>query len=125
MQRVRNSVIENRLSDPQRVSEGSYLSFVAAGSTWIAEADTRILGFAVVDADKANVWALFVDTKAEGCGVGQALHAQMIKWSRETGLTQLSLSTGGGTRAARFYERAGWKKVGTTPDGEVLFTLKL
>ena len=118
-------MIENRLSDPQRVSAASYKSFVGAGGTWIAESDTHILGFGVVDADKANVWALFVDTKAEGRGVGQALHAQMIKWSRERGLTQLSLSTERGTRAAQFYERAGWKKVGATHDGEILFTMKL
>ena len=125
MHRLRNSVRENRLSDPQRISEASYLPFVAAGSSWIAETDTCILGFGIIDANKANVWALFVDAGAEGRGVGQALLSQIIKWSRAKGLGQLSLSTGIGKRAVQFYERAGWKKAGTTVDGEVLYVMKL
>jgi hypothetical protein len=55
MHRLRNSVGENRLSDPQRVSEASYLPYIGAGSTWIAETDTCILGFGAIDLPKATV----------------------------------------------------------------------
>lgn len=116
---------ENRLSDPQRVSEASYLPYIGGGSIWIAETDTSILGFGAIDTPKATVWALFIDPHAEGCGIGQALHDQMINWAREKGLGQLSLGTGKGTRAVEFYKRAGWTEIGTTADGEALFEMTL
>lgn len=121
MHRLRNSVGENRLSDPQHVSEASYLPYIATGSIWIAETDKGVLGFGAIDATSTTVWALFVDPRAEGRGIGRALHRHMIDWAHEQGIGRLSLSTGKGTRAVEFYKRAGWTEVGTTADGEVLF----
>jgi GNAT superfamily N-acetyltransferase len=121
MHRLRNRVGENRLSDPQHISEATYLPYIAAGSSWIAETDDCVLGFGAIDACNATVWALFVDPQAEGCGIGRALHHQMINWAHEHGIGRLSLSTGKGTRAVEFYKRAGWTEVGTTADGEALF----
>jgi GNAT superfamily N-acetyltransferase len=123
--RVRTSVRENRLSQPQRVSEASYLPYVAAGSIWVAETHAGVVGFAALDARLQSVWALFVDPGAEGAGVGRALHQRMLAWAQEQGFERLTLSTDKGTRAAQFYERAGWTEAGTTPAGEAFFEILL
>jgi GNAT superfamily N-acetyltransferase len=125
MHRVRTNVRENCLSAPRRISEASYLPYIKAGSIWVAETRTAILGFAALDKPAASVWALFVDPDAEGAGIGRALHRHMLRWASEQHLSRLTLSTGKGTRAARFYRQAGWTQVGTTPDGEALFEMAL
>jgi GNAT superfamily N-acetyltransferase len=121
MHRVRTDVRENRLSTPEKIKEASYLPYIAAGSAWVAETNTGIVGFAVIDASARKIWALFVDPDAEGAGIGQALHQHMMEWARETGLERLSLSTEKGSRAVRFYSQAGWQQSGFTAEGEVLF----
>jgi hypothetical protein len=70
MHRVRTSVRENRLADPTRVKPRDYLPFLQEqGRGWVAEAeDGTILGFAVADLGRANVWALFVDPSRRGGG---------------------------------------------------------
>jgi GNAT superfamily N-acetyltransferase len=121
MHRIRQCVRENRLSDPQRITEASYLPYVAVGTAWVAETDLGIAGFAILDREAKSVWALFVDPKAEGVGVGRALHDQLLELAREKGIRQLSLSTSQETRAERFYTRSGWIQVGFTASGEVRF----
>lgn len=125
MHDVRNRVRENRLSSPDRVSQAAYLSYVEAGSIWVAETDTGVVGFAALDGVARSVWALFVDPDVERNGVGKALHQRMLDWAREQGFEQLSLRTEAGTRAAQFYRRAGWKQAGVTPDGELAFAFLL
>jgi GNAT superfamily N-acetyltransferase len=114
-------VSENRLSDPTRVTESSYLPHVAVGSAWVADTGYRIDGFAVLDSEASSVWALFVRHEAQGAGIGRALHDRMLAWAREQGMPQLSLSTSPGTRAELFYKEAGWLPVGLTLEGEVRF----
>jgi GNAT superfamily N-acetyltransferase len=125
MHRIRTDVRENRLSDPQRVTEASYAPFVAAGTAWVAEIDGRVGGFAAVDAGAASVWALFVDRSLEGAGLGRALHARLVDWANEQRIQRLSLSTERGTRAADFYQRAGWKHKGMAKGGQLAFELIL
>jgi GNAT superfamily N-acetyltransferase len=125
MHRVRSTVRENRQSSPHGVSEASYLPYVEARCTWVAETEAGLVGFAAIDAATKSVWALFVDPNAEGAGVGRALHQRMLTWAREQGLERLTLSTDNGTRAAQFYQRAGWTEIGTTPAGEALFQIIL
>ena len=121
MHRLRGRVRENRLSDTTGVSEASYLPHITAGSAWVAVAGEGIAGFAAIDGPARTVWALFVDPMAEGAGVGRALHIRMLEWAREQGIGSLSLRTAQGSRAVNFYTSAGWRQVGTTADGEVLF----
>jgi GNAT superfamily N-acetyltransferase len=121
MHRVRTDVRENRLYDPERIKEASYLPYIAAGSAWVAETNTGIAGFAVLDAPARKVWALFIAPDAEGAGIGRALHQHMMDWAREMGLERLSLSTENGSRAVNFYSQAGWQQSGFTAEGEVLF----
>ncbi len=45
----------------------------------------------------------------EGRGIGRALHDAMLAWLRSCGLPAVTLGTDPGTRAAGFYETAGWK----------------
>jgi GNAT superfamily N-acetyltransferase len=121
MHRLRLSVRENRLSNTRRVTPASYLPYIEAGWAWVAETRSGIEGFAAVDPASTSVWALFVAPDAEGRGIGRALLREMLEWARGQGIDHLSLSTKGGSRAARFYERAGWSQVGTGADGEVRF----
>jgi GNAT superfamily N-acetyltransferase len=121
MHRIRTGVKENRLADPARVTEDSYLPYVAAGSAWVAQTRAGIAGFAILAAETNSVWALFVDHTAQASGIGRALHDHMLEWAREHGIRQLSLSTSPGTRAERFYKAAGWLHVGFTAEGEARF----
>jgi GNAT superfamily N-acetyltransferase len=125
MHRIRTKVAENQLADPGRVVEDSYLPYLAAGSAWVAETDAGLAGFAVLDAAKRSVWALFVHPDLEGAGIGGALHDHMLGWAREQGLRQLELTTGPGTRAELFYARRGWTRAGLTANGEQRFEMRL
>ncbi len=125
MQKVRAQVRENRLADPRKVPDASYLPFIDGGSIWVARSGAAILGFAAVDRSSESVWALFVHPEAEGAGVGRALQGQLLRWAAEQGMERLTLSTELGTRAAAFYKQAGWLEIGVTPDGEALFEFTL
>jgi GNAT superfamily N-acetyltransferase len=125
MHRVRNSVRENRLSGPARITEASYRPYVAAGSAWVAAAGKDVLGFALLDGPAERVEALFVHPGAEGIGIGFALHRQMLAWAKDQGIRCLHLSTEIGTRAERFYARRGWVRAGSAPNGEVYMELVL
>ncbi len=119
MHNIRISVRENQLSDPTRITEQDYLPYVGLGSAWVAVDDAQILGFAAVDAGTASVWALFVDPRSERLGAGRALHQRMLEWAIQHGIKKLSLTTGAGTRAERFYRRESWIDAGTADAGEV------
>jgi len=125
LHQIRCSVRENRLSAASGVTEASYLPHVRSGGTWVAEADGRIVGFGTVDLSHRTVWALFVAPQAEGSGVGRALHDRMLAWARETGVSELSLSTSHGTRAERFYLAAGWRPCGSGPGEQVILSMRL
>ena len=120
LHRIRLAVRENVLSDPASVTEASYLPFLTGrGVGWVAERDGAPVGFAILDLEANSVWALFVDPEAEGSGVGTALIGEIHAFARARYLDLLRLSTGAGTRAARFYERFGWKPVGFAENGDV------
>jgi len=48
----------------------------------------------------------------------------MVTWLWSRGLEKLWLSTEPGTRAQRFYSRAGWTDCGLLPSGELRFELQ-
>jgi GNAT superfamily N-acetyltransferase len=84
---------------------------------------SHIVGFAVGNAESDNIWALFVDPQHEGRCHGRRLHDTMLGWLWSRGLRRLWLSTDPGTRAQRFYQRAGWSAAGLLPSGEMRFEL--
>jgi GNAT superfamily N-acetyltransferase len=113
-------VRENVLSDPASVTEESYRPYLdGRGVGWVAERDGAPLGFAMLDLEQKRVWALFVDPQAEGTGIGTALVAEIRAFAAAHRLDRLHLATGAGTRAARFYERLGWKPAGLAENGDV------
>lgn len=124
LHQVRISVTENRLSDPARVSHDDYKEFLAhKGKGWLCEVDDRVAGFAIVDLQEANIWALFVQPQFEHRGVGSALQRTMLDWYFAHTQRTLWLSTTANTRAEFFYRKWGWQEAGTIGDGEVKFEM--
>lgn len=125
MHRVRLAVRENRLTRTT-ITPGDYAREISVtGCGWVAEVDGTLRGFAVINRDTRNVWALFVEPGFEGQGIGRALHDAMLQWMRSTGIEQFTLSTEANTRADRFYRRAGWQFVGIDASGDAAFEIKL
>lgn len=123
MHRVRMSVRENRLVSRQ-LSEQDYIDEIeGTGRGWVIESEGNIVAFAVGNAATGSIWALFVEPGHEGKGYGRRLHDTMVAWLWEQGHEQLWLTTGAGTRAARFYEAAGWRLAGETA-GELRYELR-
>jgi len=123
MHRVRMSVLENRLVS-RRLSEQDYVDEIeVTGRGWVIEAAGNIVAFAVGNAATGGIWALFVEPVHEGKGYGRQLHDVMVAWLWQQGHERLWLTTGPGTRAARFYEAAGWRQTGITDDGESRYEL--
>lgn len=125
LQRIRLSVRENRLSDPGRITEQDYVTHLRdLGRGWVAESDAGIVGFGIVRRSDGNVWALFVDPRFEGHGVGGLLHDAMMAWVFEQGVAEAWLTTDRGTRAEAFYRRRGWVEQGSHGETEVRLLLR-
>ena len=121
--RVRYAVRENTLV-PGRIDDGEVVAQLeATGRGWVVEEGGEIVAFAIGDASGANVWALFVDPRAEGRGYGSRLHDTMVEWLWTHGLTTLWLDTGAQTKARGFYERRGWRCTALRDDGQVRLEL--
>lgn len=122
MHQVRMAVRENRLTDPLRVQPRDYEPRLTEhGRGLVAERDGRIVGFAVGDLTQQSVWALFVHPDHERRGIGRRLHDELLRWMFAAGAERIWLTTDPGTRAAAFYVAAGWRLVGTEPNGELQF----
>lgn len=124
MHRVRLAVTENALSSPTRISHDDYQSMLLRdGRGWVFEQGGAIVGFAVGDRARRNIWALFVAPGFERRGIGRALHDVMMRWMFDVGAETVWLGTAAGTRAERFYVTAGWERVGHLENGEVRFEM--
>lgn len=125
MMEVRMAVRENILSDPKKVQEHDYLNILdSAGKGWVCETEQGMTGFAVADLASGNIWALFVLPEHEQKGIGRGLHQRMLDWCfNQEGISQLWLSTDPGTRAEKFYLKAGWQKKEILENGEQLFEI--
>lgn len=121
---VRMAVLENRLSDPALVTHAACRAMLLEkGAGWVCEVEGRLVGFAIVDLTRSNIWALFVEPPFERKGIGRKLHDLMVTWSFAAGQSRLWLSTGPGTRAEAFYRKAGWIETGIEQNGEIRFEL--
>lgn len=124
IQVVRNSVKENILSDPNRVTDEDCKEFITVrGKGWVCEVDSQIVGFAIVDLKENNIWALFLDPKLERKGIGQALHKTMLDWYFSQTKENVWLGTEPNTRAEKFYRKSGWMEVGTHGTKEIKFEM--
>lgn len=124
IQRVRNAVKENRLSDPALVPDADVEDFIIRrGKGWVAESAGQVLGFAIADLVDSNIWALFVDPDSEANGIGSALHRIMLNWYFDQGKENVWLGTAPHSRAERFYRMQGWRETGIHGKGEVKFEM--
>lgn len=121
MHAIRLGVRENRLADATLVREASYRRYVDAGAAWVAVSGEDVIGFAAAEESEGRVWALFVDERWEGGGVGSALHRHMLDWAGARGIDRLWLTTAEGSRAEAFYRARGWVEAAAAPKGEIRF----
>lgn len=124
IQRIRNSVKENVLSDPGLVTDRDCEDFLfKRGKGWVAEIDSEIAGFSIVDLRENNIWALFVHPDFEKLGIGRKLHDEMIDWYFVQTREEVWLGTAPDTRAEIFYRKSGWKETGMHGKGEIRFEM--
>lgn len=124
IQTVRNSVFENRLSDPGLVTDEACAEFITArGKGWVCEFKRELVGFSIVDMKESNVWALFVKPDFEHKGIGKHLHKLMLNWYFKQTQHTLWLNTAPNTRAIAFYKKAGWNEVGMHGSSEIKFEM--
>ena len=123
MHRIRVAVKENVLSNPVAVQEHDYILYVKNHAAWVCEDSEHIKGFAIVDSELGEVWALFVDPDFEGNGIGSQLHDTMVDAYFATGQTELILGTEPRTRAEAFYRHKGWRQIGNKSNGEIIFKM--
>lgn len=124
LHRIRMAVTENVLSNPAAIGRDDYLGMLEKhGRGWVFEEDGAILGFAIADHSRRNVWALFVEPGREGRGIGRELLATMMRWMFEQSREAVWLTTGPGTRAEALYRKAGWREVGRESYGDLRLEL--
>ena len=111
MSRIRLSVRENVLSDPNRVTARMYEDYLAlSGRGWVAEIDGEVVAFCYADKNDGSIWALFVAPDHEGQGLGKILLGMAVHWIFELGHSVVRLDTTANTRADRFYRTQGWER---------------
>ncbi len=78
----------------------------------VADASGDLVGFCIVKDDE--LYQLFVSASARGKGVAAALVADAEERLAEAGVETAWLACAiGNERAARFYEKCGWRRTGT------------
>lgn len=124
---IRTSVRENHLSREQMAELGITPQALAeaiesAPCAWIAEIDGVAGGFAMVDSEEGELFALFVRPECEGLGMGRLLLAAAEEQLfREHENIWLVTDGGDGIRANPFYRRHGWQLVGRVDERDVRY----
>lgn len=84
----------------------TYAGMIAAGGGIVATHGDAIAGYAMLDIDKQEVDAVFVDPGLGGLGIGKRLLAALEDVARERGISSLHLSAS--LNAEPFYSAAGF-----------------
>jgi GNAT superfamily N-acetyltransferase len=124
MTRIRLAVTENVLRDPTRITPQMYADFLEKdGRGWVALVDGEIVAFSYANRIDGSIWALFVDPRFEGQGLGKQLLSLATAWLFSLGFNRVTLSTGAGTKAAQFYTHLGWQLASSSAgDSVFVFT---
>jgi GNAT superfamily N-acetyltransferase len=121
---IRAAVLENRLSDPERVPASMVADYLTTlGKGWVCELDDRVVGFSFAASKSQSIWALFVLPGQEGKGIGKTLLALATDWLFANGAEHVSLGTAPNTRADCFYRTQGWSRGELLGNGEVSYRL--
>ncbi|MEG2034226.1 MAG: GNAT family N-acetyltransferase, partial [Janthinobacterium sp.] len=84
----------------------AYAAMLAAGGGIVAMQGEALAGYAMLDADKHEVDAVFVDPACAGLGIGKRLLAALELLARQRGIVRLHLSAS--LNAVPFYRGAGF-----------------
>lgn len=84
----------------------AYAAMLAAGGAIVAMHDGAIAGYAMLDINKQEVDAVFVDPARAGLGIGKRLLAALEQLARGRGIARLHLSAS--LNAVPFYQAAGF-----------------
>jgi GNAT superfamily N-acetyltransferase len=122
---VRHGTAENKLTNPDLVTEEDVLWYLDHSIFLVSEDETNIQGFTCVNHETGYVWALFVIDGAQGRGHGTALLDAAMARLRDAGHRQAYLHTGKGTKAEGFYGAKGWRRMGENTNDEVVYCLWL
>ena len=123
MTRIRLAVTENVLHDPTQITPQMYADFLEKdGRGWVALVDGDVVAFSYANWIDGSIWALFVDPRFEGQGLGKQLLSLATDWLFALGFRQVTLSTGTHTSAAQFYIRLGWR-LASSSAGDSVFVL--
>lgn len=105
----------------------SYASMLAADGGIVAICDDAIAGYAMLDFDKQEVDAVFVDPGYGGLGIGKRLLAALEDLARTHGMVRLRLSAS--LNALPFYQAAGFvalrEEVYAHPSGVALASVAM
>ena len=93
-----------------RLAPGGYVAAMATHALVVAEEAGAVTGFGELDAERAEVVAVYVAPDAAGRGVGATLLARLEAMAREGGLAWLTLCAS--LNAEAFYARHGWRPIG-------------
>jgi GNAT superfamily N-acetyltransferase len=126
--RVRTSVIENAMTRAQLEARGiteqaTAASFLADSKGWVALRAAEIVGFSIADRASGSIFALFVLPEHERCGIGSRLHGLALDWLWANGAKRVWLTTDPASKAARFYERRGWRVTGAAERGDMRYEI--
>lgn len=127
---IRTDVRENNLTREALAGLGVTPESVAEllrtdGRAWLAEWDERPAAFAMADAGRGTVFALFVRRGYEDRGLGRALLGEAAAWLFDRGWDEIWLTTGADAPGANaFYERVGWHFDGVAENGENRYILR-
>ena len=92
---------------------------------WLADWEGEPAAFAMADAARGTVFALFVRRGYEERGLGRALLAEAAAWLFSRGWDEIWLTTGADAPGANaFYRRVGWHFDGVAENGENRYTLR-
>lgn len=122
---IRLAVAEHVLSDPAKVTEAEVDWYREHAIFLVAQIDGEVAGFVCANHQTGLIWALFMDRKHEGRGIGRALLDAALAGLAKAGHRQARLTTGAGTRAERVYRAHGWREQGRALDGQLVFTRTL
>ncbi len=123
MKFIRDQVRENPLSSGKIEIPDYETALFSDGKGWVCTLDHKVVGFSCGRLKQKDVWALFVDQKHEGKGIGNRLMSLLENWLFQSGCEEIKLSTDGNTRAEKLYRRRGWQDCGVLPNKEIEFRL--